>query len=63
MLDYILDPDFNHETIFHKKYAGKKHMKSSVYVRTWALKMWPASADGTSPDRGRELELELEGYY
>jgi hypothetical protein len=55
MLDYILNPDFNAETVFHKKYASKKHMKSSIYVRHWALKNWPESADGTGEDRGREL--------
>ena len=63
MLDYILNPDFNSETVFHKKYASKKHMKSSIYVRHWALKNWPESADGTGEDRGRELWVDYEETY
>jgi G2/mitotic-specific cyclin 1/2 len=63
MLDYVLDPDFNPDTVFHKKYASKKHMKSSIYVRQWALKMWPHSADGTSAERGRELFIEHENNW
>ena len=63
MLDYILNPDFNAETVFHKKYASKKHMKSSIYVRHWALKNWPESADGTGEDRGRELWIDYEETY
>jgi G2/mitotic-specific cyclin 1/2 len=63
MLDYILDPEFNSDTVFHRKYAGKKHMKSSIYVRQWALATWPHSADGSSPYIGRELQVELEGNW
>jgi hypothetical protein len=63
MLDYVLDPDFNPDTVFHKKYASKKHMKSSIYVRHWALKNWPGSADGTSEDRGRELFIDHENNW
>jgi len=63
MLDYILNPDFNAETVFHKKYASKKHMKSSIYVRHWALKNWPESADGTGEERGRELWIDYEETY
>ena len=62
MLDYILDPDFNADTVFHKKYASKKHMKSSIYVRHWALKNWPESANGTV-ERGRELWDDYEDTY
>ncbi|OWZ32972.1 G2/mitotic-specific cyclin 1/2 [Cryptococcus neoformans c45] len=57
MLDYILDPDFDESTSFYKKYASKKHMKASVYVREWATQLWPASADGSEAERGTELEL------
>jgi G2/mitotic-specific cyclin 1/2 len=36
-------------------------MKSSVYIRQWALNRWPESADGTSEFQGEELVAEIEG--
>ncbi|KDR72521.1 hypothetical protein GALMADRAFT_228812 [Galerina marginata CBS 339.88] len=41
MLNYILKP-IRHES-FHKKYAGKRYYKSSVYMRDWALNRWEES--------------------
>ncbi|EIW77210.1 hypothetical protein CONPUDRAFT_129457 [Coniophora puteana RWD-64-598 SS2] len=38
MLNYVLKP-IRHES-FYKKYAGKRFMKVSVWVREWALEMW-----------------------
>ncbi|TYJ52412.1 hypothetical protein B9479_006987 [Cryptococcus floricola] len=57
MLNYILDPEFSESTTFYKKYASKKHMKASVYVRTWAVNLWPESTTGESEIQGRELEV------
>jgi len=42
MLNYVLKP-IKHES-FYKKYAGKRYLKSSVWVREWALERW---AEGT----------------
>ncbi|KAG9219584.1 hypothetical protein CCMSSC00406_0008209 [Pleurotus cornucopiae] len=38
MLNYILKTT-DHES-FHKKYASKRFLKSSVYMREWALEKW-----------------------
>ncbi|KAI5121813.1 hypothetical protein M0805_009805 [Coniferiporia weirii] len=38
ILNYILKP-IAHES-FYKKYASKKYMKASVFVREWALERW-----------------------
>ncbi|KAJ6570353.1 cyclin-like protein [Mycena sp. CBHHK59/15] len=51
MLDYILQP-IVHES-FYKKYAGKKNMKVSVYMRQWALARW---AEGTRVDLAAKLQ-------
>ncbi|TFK41671.1 cyclin-like protein, partial [Crucibulum laeve] len=60
MLNYILKP-IRHDS-FHKKYAGKRYYKSSVYMREWALDRWPES---TQVDLMKELprikaEIKLE---
>ncbi|KAI0264671.1 cyclin-like protein [Gloeopeniophorella convolvens] len=39
MLNYVLKP-VRHPSFF-KKYASKKFMKASTYVRAWALERWP----------------------
>jgi hypothetical protein len=39
MIKYILKP-VRHPSLF-KKYAAKKSMKASTYVRSWALERWP----------------------
>lgn len=41
MLNYILKEP-KHES-FYKKYASKKFLKVSAYVREWALERWPDS--------------------
>ncbi|KAF8651588.1 hypothetical protein AX16_004704 [Volvariella volvacea WC 439] len=50
MLNYILKP-IQHES-FHKKYAGKRYFKSSMYMREWALSRWP---EGTRVHLADEL--------
>ncbi|KAF9457551.1 cyclin-like protein [Collybia nuda] len=60
MLNYILKP-IRHES-FHKKYAGKRYFKSSLYMRKWALERWN---EGTQVDLSKELprlkvEIRLE---
>lgn len=60
MLDYLLDPAFEPETSFYRKYASKKHMKSSVFVYQWAVSRWPESVAGTNPYQGRELAYEFD---
>ncbi|KAI0284609.1 cyclin-like protein [Russula aff. rugulosa BPL654] len=39
MINYVLKPA-RHSSFF-KKYAAKKFMKVSTYVRSWALERWP----------------------
>ncbi|KAI9508085.1 cyclin-like protein [Russula earlei] len=39
MINYVLKP-VRHGSFF-KKYAAKKFMKASTYVRSWALERWP----------------------
>ncbi|RDB30369.1 G2/mitotic-specific cyclin cdc13 [Hypsizygus marmoreus] len=60
MLNYILKP-IRHDS-FHKKYAGKRYFKSSVYMRDWALTRWE---EGTQVNLYKELprlkaEIRLE---
>ncbi|KAF7969432.1 hypothetical protein HWV62_27319 [Athelia sp. TMB] len=50
MLNYVLKP-IKHES-FYKKYAGKRYLKSSVWVREWALERW---AEGTQVVLSEEL--------
>ncbi|KAJ6457596.1 nime/cyclinb [Mycena sanguinolenta] len=50
MLRYVLKPTV-HES-FHKKWAGKKNMKASVYMREWALTRW---AEGSKVDLVKDL--------
>ncbi|KAI0071531.1 hypothetical protein K474DRAFT_1679342 [Panus rudis PR-1116 ss-1] len=38
MLNYILKPVKHHS--FFRKYAGKKYLKASEFVRAWALERW-----------------------
>lgn len=54
MLDFVLDPEVDLTSAFFKKYASKKHLKASVYVREWAMHRWPESAVP-----GHELEEEF----
>ncbi|KAJ7129378.1 cyclin-like protein [Mycena epipterygia] len=49
MLHYVLQP-IRHES-FYKKYAGKRNMKVSVYMRQWALARWT---------EGAKVDLEAE---
>ncbi|KAI0659364.1 cyclin-like protein [Cubamyces menziesii] len=50
MLNYILKP-VRHQS-FYKKYASKKFLKASVFVRDWALERWE---EGTQVDLQAEL--------
>ncbi|KJA26926.1 hypothetical protein HYPSUDRAFT_63692 [Hypholoma sublateritium FD-334 SS-4] len=60
MLNYILKP-IRHES-FHKKYAGKRFYKSSVFMREWSLDRW---TENTQVDLAKELfrlkaEIKIE---
>ncbi|KAJ6542898.1 cyclin-like protein [Mycena capillaripes] len=50
MLRYVLRP-IRHES-FYRKWAGKRNMKASVYMREWALARWE---EGTKVDLVAEL--------
>ncbi|KAF9255500.1 hypothetical protein L218DRAFT_883955 [Marasmius fiardii PR-910] len=50
MLNYILKP-IKHES-FYRKYARKRYLKVSVYLRRWALQRW---TEGTQVDLAAEL--------
>lgn len=56
MLDYVLNPDLDTSSAFFKKYASKKHLKASIFVREWATHRWPES-----DVPGHELEEEFGG--
>ncbi|KAG6909910.1 hypothetical protein DXG01_014430 [Tephrocybe rancida] len=62
MVNYILKP-IRHES-FHKKYAGKRYFKSSIFMRDWALGRW---AESSHVDLHKELpkikaEIRLERH-
>ncbi|KAG8216530.1 cyclin-like protein [Butyriboletus roseoflavus] len=48
MLNYILKP-IRHES-FHRKYAGKRFLKVSIWVREWALERWEESTQVSLKD-------------
>uniref|UniRef100_A0A0W0F033 Cyclin-like domain-containing protein n=1 Tax=Moniliophthora roreri TaxID=221103 RepID=A0A0W0F033_MONRR len=50
MLNYILKP-VKHES-FYKKYARKRYLKVSVFLRRWATQRW---AEGTQVDLAAEV--------
>ncbi|KAG6831065.1 hypothetical protein H0H92_012988 [Tricholoma furcatifolium] len=50
MINYILKP-IRHDA-FHKKYAGKRYFKSSIYMRDWVLERW---SENTHVDLPKEL--------
>ncbi|KAJ7085406.1 cyclin-like protein [Mycena belliarum] len=50
MLRFVLAP-MRFES-FYKKYAGRRNLKVSVYMRQWALARW---AEGARPDLAEEL--------
>ncbi|KAJ7804716.1 nime/cyclinb [Mycena leptocephala] len=50
MLYYVLRP-IRHDSLY-KKYAEKRNMKASVYMRQWALARW---AEGTMPHLAADL--------
>ncbi|KAL7418978.1 G2/mitotic-specific cyclin [Cryptotrichosporon argae] len=58
MLNFVLDPNFDETSSFYKKYAAKKHLKASHFVRDWAVNRWPDSAKGRCV-RGTELYDDL----
>ncbi|KAI0634848.1 cyclin-like protein [Trametes polyzona] len=49
MLNYVLKP-VRHQS-FYKKYASKKFLKASIFVRDWALERW---------EEGSQVDLEVE---
>ncbi|THH00053.1 hypothetical protein EW026_g2423 [Hermanssonia centrifuga] len=49
MLNYVLRPVLHHQ--FNRKYASKKYLKASVFVREWALSYW---------DEGQSVSLKDE---
>ncbi|KAL9709903.1 G2/mitotic-specific cyclin [Leucoagaricus gongylophorus] len=57
MLNYILKP-IRHES-FHKKYAGKRYYKSSIYMREWALDRWPEETQVNLTHELSRLKVEI----
>ena len=39
MANYVSNKDIKHDA-FHRKYASKKFLKASTFVRDWALSLW-----------------------
>ncbi|KDQ60187.1 hypothetical protein JAAARDRAFT_56150 [Jaapia argillacea MUCL 33604] len=60
MLNYVLRP-MRHPT-FYKKYASKKYMKASTFVRAWALDKWPEGSQVSLKDElpGLREEISVE---
>jgi len=54
MLNYVLKP-IRHESFF-KKYASKKYLKASIFVRQWALDRWNEGTTVSLPDVLPELK-------
>ncbi|KAH6900835.1 nime/cyclinb [Coprinopsis sp. MPI-PUGE-AT-0042] len=44
MLEYVITNPIQHESLY-KKYAHKKYMKCSAYLRQWALERWDENCD------------------
>ncbi|EAU81475.2 nime/cyclinb [Coprinopsis cinerea okayama7 len=44
MLEYIITNPIQHESLY-KKYAHKRYLKCSAYMRQWALERWPENSD------------------
>ncbi|XP_006463948.1 hypothetical protein AGABI2DRAFT_194588 [Agaricus bisporus var. bisporus H97] len=57
MLNYVLKP-IRHES-FHKKYAGKRYYKSSIYMREWALDRWPEETQVNLAQELPRLKVEI----
>ncbi|KAF9445675.1 hypothetical protein P691DRAFT_795336 [Macrolepiota fuliginosa MF-IS2] len=57
MLNYVLKP-IRHES-FHKKYAGKRYYKSSIYMREWALDRWPEETQVNLAHELPRLKVEI----
>jgi len=53
MLNYILRP-IRHES-FYKKYASRKYLKASTYVRQWAIERYGEHERPPTIDLEREL--------
>lgn len=61
MLNYILRPVEKQADCFVKKYASKKYMKASTYVRDWAISRYrEEGAPCAGATKGFELEYELK---
>ncbi|CCM00725.1 uncharacterized protein FIBRA_02765 [Fibroporia radiculosa] len=58
MLNYVLKP-IPHES-FYKKYASKKYMKASVFVRQWALERWNEGTTISLVDMLPELKALIQ---
>jgi hypothetical protein len=54
MLNYTLDRNFPSNDSFYRKYSSRKYMKAAVFVRDWAIRMWPRQAAGVKKT-GHEL--------
>ncbi|KAF5383293.1 hypothetical protein D9615_005024 [Tricholomella constricta] len=64
MLNYILEP-IQHESLY-KKYAHKRYLKCSAFMRHWALERWPESTivdlEGDLPALKEDIRLEREAH-
>jgi len=60
MLNYVLRP-VRHPT-FWKKYASKKYLKASTFVRAWALERWPEGTQVSLQDDVIVLKAEIRAY-
>ncbi|KAL4245508.1 cyclin family protein [Abortiporus biennis] len=57
MLNYILKP-IRHQSFF-KKYASKRFLKASVFVREWATEKWPESSQVSLHDELPVLKRQI----
>lgn len=60
MLNYTLDRNFPSNDSFYRKYSSRKYMKAAVFVRDWAVRVWPRQAAGVKKTGHELYEIIIE---
>ena len=60
MLNYTLDRNFPSNDSFYRKYSSRKYMKAAVFVRDWAVRIWPRQAAGVKKCGHELYEIMIE---
>jgi hypothetical protein len=59
MLNYTIDPAFPSNESFYRKYSSRKYMKAAVFIRDWAVRMFPSQVAGTKESGSELYEMTL----